>query len=236
MNGSRNNQQGTLTMSGTPQRLHARLPMINRDDDIVHHNHISEVWYQILIGSVLGDGCFTPVSKKRGEAQLFFGCDDRHLEYLEWLHHLLEPLGVRGIKPKRGFHQHYFYTHPSIAIGRLRSLFYPHGKKIVPEEINQLLVSPLALAVWYQDDGTLDARARYHWNAKFATYCFSKNDCDRLAETLRANFDLHVTVARCVMREKIYWQLYVRSRSMERFVKLVSPFIRPSFLYKIRQA
>ena len=69
--------------SGAPQRLHARLPNSFRDDDIVQGNQWDTVWKQVLIGSVLGDGCLTPASKRRGESQLFLGCDDRHLGYLE---------------------------------------------------------------------------------------------------------------------------------------------------------
>ena len=143
---------------------------------------------------------------------------------------------MHEIKPKKGYHQHYFYTEPSATIGELRNIFYPHGKKIVPKIIEELLISPLALAIWYQDDGTLDARAKDHWNARFATYCFSNEDCTRLADALKKNFDLDVGVAKCTMRNTCYWQLYVRRASMERFVELVKPFIHVSFAYKIRKA
>ncbi len=142
---------------------------------------------------------------------------------------------MHPIKPKRGFYQHYFYSIPLGQLGELRKIFYPQGEKIVPESIERLLVSPIALAVWYQDDGTLDARKKDHWNSRIATYCFTKDDCYRLAETLRDNFDIEVNVARCVMRKKVYWQLYVPRRSMNHFVDLVRPYIQPCFLYKIRQ-
>lgn len=220
----------------TPQRLHAR-PQTAAEgpaegDDIVQTSR-KNAWFQALIGSVLGDGCFTPPSKRRLEAQLFVGCDDRHLEYLQWLHELVRPLGVHDLRPKKGFHQHYFYTHPSAVIGELRAIFYPEGKKIVPKRIGELLTSPLALAIWYQDDGTLDARAKSHWNARIATYCFSKDGCETLCDVLQTNFGLDVGVARCMMRGKEYWQLYVRRHSMERFVAIIGPHIHPSFAYKV---
>lgn len=201
-------------------------------DDIVQTSR-NDAWFQALIGSTLGDGCLTPLSKRRRESQLFVGYDDRHLDYLKWLRKLLQPVGVHDVKPKKGYHQHYFYTHPSTVIGRLRAIFYPNGVKIVPENIRELLVSPLALAIWYQDDGTLDARAKSHWNARIATYCFSKDGCELLCEALRTNFDLDVSVARCTMRGKEYWQLYVRRNSMDRFVSIIEPHILPSFRYKV---
>ena len=99
-----------------------------------------------------------------------------------------------------------------------------------------MLISPIALAIWYQDDGTLDARAKDHWNARLATYCFSKEDCSRLAMALDVNFGLNVGVAQCTMRGKRYWQLYVRRPSMDRFVEIIESFIHPSFEYKIRKS
>jgi len=161
--------------------------------------------------------------------------DNKYLSYLQWLHVELSPLGVSELKPKKNYHQHRFYTKATMEIGQLRNLFYPQGQKIVPKSIKQILVDPLTLAVWYMDDGTLDCRSKYHYNTLFATHCFSYDDCAALAKTLKDNFDLKVSVCRCLMRGKLRFRLYVNSPSMERFINLVKPYINPCFEYKIRK-
>ena len=114
-------------------------------------------------------------------------------------------------------------------------MFYPKGKKIVPKNIKELLRNPLTLAVWYQDDGTLDCRSKYHYNAMFATYCFSFSDCKLLAKALRENFNLDARVCKCKMRGKTRYRLYIASKSMNNFVGLVEPHIITCFRYKIRK-
>jgi hypothetical protein len=188
----------------------------------------------ILVGSILGDGHLSDFESLSYKSCLLLKTDNKSLSYLKWMHKELQPLGVSELKPKKNYHQHYFRTRWSREIGKLRGLFYSQGIKIIPRNIDKLLVRPLSLAVWYQDDGTLDCRSKYHYNALFATHCFSFQECVLLAETLKRNFDLDVSVARSLMRGKVRYRLYVRSGSMKRFIELVKPFINPSFSYKIR--
>lgn len=189
----------------------------------------------ILIGLILGDGHLTSFKGASRQSRLDMKCDDKNLAYLRWLYRQLKPLGVSDLKPKKNYHQHRFYTKASREVGELRRLFYPKGKKIVPKEIKNILKNPLSLAIWYQDDGTLDCRSKYHYNAMFATHCFSFNGCRLLAEALKENFDLDVRVCKCRMRDKIRYRLYITSPSMAHFVGLIKPYINPCFRYKIRK-
>lgn len=133
------------------------------------------------------------------------------------------------------YSQHYFYTSLSKELGDIRKLFYPNeGKKRVPPNIKELLNDPMSLAIWYQDDGTLDFRSKYHRNSLFATHCFSFEDCILLRDTLLENFGIKVSVCKCKMREKMYYRLYVLSESMNSFVEIIHPFVHENFAYKIR--
>jgi len=189
---------------------------------------------EILIGLILGDGHLTSFVGKSLNSSLDMKADNKYLSYLCWMHEKLSGLGVSGLRPKKGYHQHRFYTGRRSDIGELRALFYPQGKKIIPNQIGELLTSPLTLAVWYQDDGTLDCRDKYHYNAQFATHCFSYNECILLTEVLAKNFELDVRVCKCMMRGVLRYRLHVTSKSMERFIQFIKPFIQPCFLYKIR--
>ena len=187
------------------------------------------------MGSILGDGYLSKFTGRSERSIIDIKGDNKNLLYLQWLHKELQPIGVSDLKPKKNYHQHRFYSKTNKEIGDLRKIFYPHGQKIVPKDIKNLLKSPLTLAVWYQDDGTLDCRSKYHYNALFATHCFSFNDCQLLARVLQENFFLDVRVCKCRMRGKMHFRLYIVSKSMERFIKLVRPYINSCFAYKIRK-
>ena len=187
----------------------------------------------ILIGLILGDGYLTKPSGKSIRSMLDIKYDEKSLEYLEWIHHELQELNPSEIKKKKGFHQYRFYTKSRDDIGELRRIFYPNGVKHIPQDIDKYLTNPLTLAVWYQDDGRLDFRNKYHCNSSFATYCFSYNECELLANTLRVNFDLDIRVCKCQMRGKMYYCLYVTSKSMNKFMQIIEPYMQRCFHYKL---
>jgi hypothetical protein len=189
----------------------------------------------ILVGTVLGDTYLNPLVGKSRSSRANIKGDNKYLPYLQWLHSELRPLGVSELKPKKNYHQHSFYTKTCKEVGELRELFYPHGEKIIPVNIGELLKDSLTLAVWYQDDGTLDYRKKDHYNSLFATHCFSFSDCGLLADTLRENFSLDARVYKCRMRGKLRFRIYIASKSMERFMSLVGPYVLPCFSYKVRR-
>jgi hypothetical protein len=202
----------------------------HKDDDIVHH--AVETSKHVALGSILGDGYLTPVNGKG--SRLWVKYDDKSLDYLHWVRELLKPFGVGEVKKKKGYHQHYFLTDGSAYIAELHLLFYDRdGKKRIPKEIFDLLYHPLALAVWYMDDGNLDWRKKYHNSPTIATYCFTREDCIRLAEVLSKIFGIFAKVHKSTMRGKVYYRLYIEAKSTERFFEIISPYIHPSFLYKL---
>ena len=187
----------------------------------------------ILVGLILGDGYLTKPSGNSTRSKLDIKYDEKSLEYLTWIHRQLEELHPSEIKKKKGFHQYRFYTKTSYDIGKLRQIFYKNGIKRIPEDIGRYLRDPLTLAVWYQDDGTLDFRSKYHCNSKFATYCFSYNECKLLANALRVNFGLDVRVCKSQMRGKMRFCLYMTSKSMDIFMHIIEPYMQRCFYYKL---
>lgn len=204
-------------------------------DEIVHHM-IAEEYVQVALGSILGDGYLTPLTKRTESSRLWVKYDDRTFSYLEWMRKKLAPFGIGDIKLKKGYHQHYFLTDGSELLGVLRQWFYPNGKtKVIPQNIKELLIDPISLAVWYMDDGTLDSREKYHWNPMMSTYCFSFEDHVRLTEVLAENFGIRSSVTRCTMRGKLYYRLYILSESVPRFMDIVKPYIHSCFRYKVQR-
>ena len=189
----------------------------------------------IIVGSLLGDGWLDSLSPRTGKTAYVVKYSDKALGFLTWMRKQLKELRPSELKTINRYSQHYFYTKSNEELGELRRLFYPNeGKKRVPENIDDLLTDPIGLAVWYQDDGTLDRRSKYHWNVRIATYCFPYEDCVLLADTVKRHFDIDMSVCRCQMRGKMYYQLYVPSRSMQQFINIVKPYIHSDYAYKIR--
>lgn len=204
--------------------------LAHKDDEIVHH--AVETSRSVALGSILGDGYLTPVNGKG--SRLWVKYDDKSLAYLKWMRKMLRPFGVGQVKRKKGYHQHYFLTDGSPYLAELYPLFYgEEGNKKVPTEIVSMFHHPLTLAVWYMDDGNLDWRNKYHNSPTIATYCFTREDCIRLTEMLLKNFGIFARVHKSTMRGRVYYRLYIEARSTERFFKTISPYIRPSFRYKI---
>ena len=188
----------------------------------------------ILVGLILGDGYLAESRRKdKTTSYLDLKYDEKYLDYLKWIHENVKELNPSEIKKKKNFHQYRFYTETREDIGLLRNLFYPKKIKAIPENIIEYLKNPISLAVWYQDDGTLDFRDKYHANSLFATHCFSRADCEKLADALQIIYRLDVRVCRCMMRGKLYFRLYVTSKSMEKFMNIVSPYIQDCFRYKL---
>ena len=110
--------------------------------------------------------------------------------------------------------------------------------KIVPVNIKQLLVEPIALAVWYLDDGT----KRGDCNAcRFATQSFSLKENELLASCLKENFGIIATIEtwRPTTSKKSTHSLCLPSRggSFSSFKDIIYLFVEaeiPSMLYKLK--
>ena len=97
-------------------------------------------------------------------------------------------------------------------------MFYYSGKKRIPDNLS--LLTPLAIAIWFMDDGTKQ------FSYKIATDSFEKVDIQRLQEFLKMEWNIETT---------IQWDngLYIRSKSKEEFKKLIEPYVIESMKYKL---
>ena len=133
----------------------------------------------ILIGLILGDANIRILKK---EAFLTFSHGEKQYKYLFWKYEMFHNWVLS--KPRREIRKYYknpqnnlvswrFSTVSHPIVTRYFNLFYPHGKKVIPKQFDKILVSPLALAVWYMDDGS---RKPYGKGAFLHTQSFSLTD------------------------------------------------------------
>ena len=117
---------------------------------------------EYIIGFLLGDSC---IERNGRNCRIRFDHSIKQLDYLRWKHHQLCPhsgklteyqvIDVRQKQPYKGCR---FYTKTRECFNVYLQLFYPRKKKIVPQNISQLLTAR-GLAVWFLDDGSRETRA-----------------------------------------------------------------------------
>ena len=114
-----------------------------------------------IIGTVLGDS-YIALSRS-GKTHIQIKQADRYKEYVFWLYKNLKDLFPVSIpRQRKDNNQWYVNSSFSYELNELHHLFYIEGRKTVPQNIEEILVSPISLAIWFMDDGTLDYRLKDH--------------------------------------------------------------------------
>jgi len=192
---------------------------------------INEETHQILLGSLLGDGCLTihKWSPRFAESH----CMEQK-DYLKWkINCFLDnniPLSENQVFYKKmGKRVNYpMYVCETGSIPQLlyyHSLFYGNGKKEINWRILQQL-EPLGVAVWYMDDGNLYNKRNTN-EISIATHCFSKDQLRLVKEYFKFRWDIDMSIRPSDNSTSI------RKNSIKKFIDLIKPHIHKSMYYKI---
>lgn len=192
----------------------------------------SKTLQSIIIGLLLGDGSFEKKEDTIG-IRLQVKQQAKAKEYVEWLYGHLKDYCLSGIRFRKDYNQYYFSTRYLRGFQNIYQVFYQNGKKVIPSSIDTLLTTPLSLAIWYMDDGSLDYRVGDHYAFYLATNCFSVEDSTRISRTLFENFGIISTVYNNLCRGKRYPRIYIGAKGRERFANVVRPHILSCFSYKL---
>lgn len=185
----------------------------------------------IIIGSLLGDGYLD--RNRYGSICLEIKQKSEHKDYIFWLWKELKNLCNRKPSQRTDNYQWRLITKYGKELNFYYNFFYKNKKKIIRKDIAKILNSPLSLAVWYMDDGTIDFRPHSHYAYLLATYCFSKREQKILVEALKKNFGLKATVQKTKIKGKKYYRLYIGKKDRKIFETLIRPYIVKSFYYKL---
>ena len=184
----------------------------------------------IIKGSLLGDGCLHagwPGTSKNFVFSKTHSVKQR--EYVEWICTKLRPFILKKPYLYEPVQSLKLRTISHSALTALRGVFYLNGKKILPEDIHTIISDPLALAVWFMDDGNAvnegNVTRGYHLN----TQSFSRLENERLVEALERMYDIHCTI----QQNNGKCRIFVRVASMEKFAEVIYPHIIPSMMYKL---
>ncbi len=191
---------------------------------------ISSRQKQIIVGKLLGDGHLETTNGIT--YRLKFEHSYVQKEYVDWLYAELRNLASSEPKIKlqainnKVYHKYWFNSPYSPSLRFYAAQFYRGKIKIVPKLIKRWL-TPLALAVWYMDDGSIkskECRGRL-----IHTQSFKDEDLKLLQEVLREKFQIN-TVLRAQKEGK---QIYIPAAEHEKFKKIIGAYILPSMRYKL---
>jgi recombination protein RecA len=119
-------------------------------------HYLSDFQWEVLLGGLMGDGSLSPSRSGHG-ARYRFGHGARQVEYGDWKASLLANVGwTRSVRASDGAVFHDMAPLPELA--ELREAVHVDGKKVFSHDYLKRL-TPLSLAVWYMDDGSVSNRS-----------------------------------------------------------------------------
>jgi len=184
----------------------------------------------IVNGSLLGDGCLYEAWPGSSKNYTFAKMHSvKQQAYIDWVHEKLKPFTRTPIKPYAPTQSLRLRTISHQTFTELKSVFYRNGKKVLPTSIESIIADPLALTVWFMDDGNLsqsyDIPHGYHIN----TQSFTEKENEKIASLLAKVWNVDCTI----QKNHKKFRIFVRSRSMKTFANIVRPHILPSMQYKL---
>lgn len=192
---------------------------------------LSKEQKSILFGIILGNGYLQRTGKKnarlrlehRGHQKSYFLWKIKKLgklfqgrpKYLERIH----PISKR----KYSYLRHQSQSTPYL--GKLRKIFYPEGKKKIPEMLEKYLTPP-TLAVWYMDNG-------YYYLRDRCCYLYLGNVSQKEAETVVQALLKKFNIATEVKQKKKGYAIYFSPKETKKLKNLIKNYILPQFNYKL---
>jgi uracil-DNA glycosylase len=200
---------------------------LHSEDEIAVGQGLSQVAFEVAVGSLLGDGS---IIQKNAYLGIVHSRDQQ--EYAHWKAQALaelRPVVYPGTcTAKKGGEPHLTTvcrTRASRSLRILRGKFYGEGGKRVP---NELRLTPRILAIWFLDDGYTRIRPEKRPVAEIAAHSFSNEDISRLVARLRADLGLEAYT-----RESSLGRIHFDVRATERLCEIIAPFCPQGMRYKL---
>ena len=184
---------------------------------------LNQVQKSILIGSLLGDGALRLAKGKRN-ALFEVNHAIAQKAYVDWKYAQLKRFVLTEPKARSGNGKRIAYRFTTRSLPVFTTLyrhFYRNNKKIIPDDV---LLDPLALAIWFMDDGS-KSRSSVYLN----TQQFRVEDQKRLLQLLSNQLSL---VGK-LNKDKQYLRIRITTESTVRLKDIIRPYVLPMFYYKL---
>jgi len=199
---------------------------------------LNSTQWQVILGALMGDGNLSPAVRIDSECARFrMGHGAKQANYLDWKVSLLANIQHSRTSNAKGAVFADFT--PLAELAELREVVYFGGlRKHITEDYLKAL-TPLALAIWYQDDGSLTVRSKGlqkrteggSGRIEMCVEAMSEDSRKRLIDYLRDTHDLDVKLRQAGKRQMNVIQFTTAASA--RFQEIVAPYIHPSMDYKL---
>jgi recombination protein RecA len=196
---------------------------------------LSALQWEVILGGLLGDAALSPTRSGHG-ARLRFGHGAAQAEYCDWKASLFANIGTSRSVNAEGAVFYDVAALPELA--ELRRAVYLDGKKVLSHDYLKGL-TPLALAVWYMDDGSFSLRAEGvqertregSGRSEICVEAIESTSRERLVEHLADTWGIRPTLRLRGKRQKAV--LTFAKDETAKLHALIAPFVHPSMAYKL---
>ncbi len=194
---------------------------------------LSDFQWEVALGGLMGDSALSPTRSGHG-ARLRWGHGAKQEEYCDWKAGLFDNIGVSRSTNDRG--DVFCDMKPLPELAELRRAVYVDDKLVFGCDYLKRL-TPLALAIWYMDDGTFSLRAkgvqqRTREGSGRSEICIEAMEATtrvRLVEYLRDTWDISPTL---IDRGGKAVLSFAKDETAKLHA-LIAPFVHPSMAYKL---
>jgi len=215
----------------------------NKKFDKVRRMPFSKHHKDIIVGTLLGDGCIHKQRKKSNDMYKYYlSHSKKQEEYFLWKFENLKPFFTKyyeidtTLKSTGKTYQQLKST--SIAHSEFKmyfDMFYDeNGIKFVPKNID-LFLTPFVMALWFMDDGSLTNRdkGRPGSAVRICSLNFSYQDHLILKHAIKACFDINVKIAAYNRNGKKFYYISFNKRNSWLLKDIIGEYILPSMQYKL---
>jgi recombination protein RecA len=200
-------------------------------------HRLGDQQWQVVLGSVLGNGDLSPNGRDRSGARLRLRDGVEQRDYLEWKVSLLGNVGCSRMVDARGAAVAEFTPLPELDALQ-RTVHLAGGQRTITEDYLKAL-TPLALAIWFMDDGSLTTRSKEpqegtgggSGRVQLCVDALSEGSRDRLVDYLRDTHGLDVSWSSAGAAGRA--ELRFSTEASHRFLTLVAPYVHPSMDHKL---
>ncbi|MQA09290.1 MAG: recombinase RecA [Pseudonocardiaceae bacterium] len=204
---------------------------------LAEQERLSDQQWQVVLGSVMGDGYLAPNLRDRNGVRFRMGHGKKQSEYVDWKISLLANIPhTRSTNAKGAVFADFT---PLPELNELReAVYFGDGKKHLSWDYLKAL-TPLSLATWYMDDGCFTVRSKGvqqrtsggSGRIEICVAAMSEGSQQRLVEYLRDTYDLDVKLTIRGARQVPVVQFSTASTA--RFQEMIAPYVHPSMEYKL---
>ncbi|MGI8901820.1 MAG: intein-containing recombinase RecA, partial [Nocardioides sp.] len=222
----------------TPSGWREAGELIAGDRVMVTETHrLSAQQWQVVLGSLLGDGNLSPNRRDRDGVRFRLGHGAQPAEYLDWKVSLLGSIACSRRTGANGAVFADFTPLPELAELQ-RTVYMGNGKRTITDEYLKVL-TPLALAIWFMDDGCFTVRSKGlqvrtaggSGRIQFCVEALTEGSRDRLVDYLRDTHGFNTSWRSSGAAAKAV--LTFSTSSSRQFLEYIAPCVHPSMDYKL---